>query len=85
MRIRLLITALGPQNQRFGFIGRQGGRRLDFGAVQLEKAPVDQERLAISSKHDVFWLKVAMQDLALMGVLQRVAHIEEPAKQFLEL
>ncbi len=52
---------------------------------QLGQAPVDDQRLAVLAEHDVARLEVAVQHAAAVGVVDRVADVEEPAEQLPQL
>ena len=60
------------------------GRRLGL-AQRLGQPPVDHQRLAVLAHDDVRRLDVAVQDAAAVGVVDRVAYVDEPAQQFPEL
>ena len=60
--------------------------RHDVGlADHLGQPPVDDQRLAVAAQHDVGRLQVAVEHAAAVGVVDRVADVEEPPEQLPEL
>ena len=53
--------------------------------VGLGQAPVDHQRLAVLADDDVARLDVAVQHAAAVGVVDRVADVDEPPQQLAQL
>ena len=61
-------------------------RRARLGPAQrLGQAPVDHQRLAVLADDDVARLDVAVQHAAAVGVVDRVADVDEPPQQLAQL
>src|SRR4029077_12544645 len=54
-------------------------------ADHLGQPPVDHKGLAVRTQHDVARLEIAMNYPPAVGVLHRVADVEEPPQELLEL
>ena len=54
-------------------------------AQRLGQAPVDHQRLAVLADDDVARLDVAVQDAAAVGVVDRVADVDEPPQELAQL
>jgi hypothetical protein len=76
-----IAATIGRVGFTLSLLGRHVGRRAHDLAVQCDghfadfaagKAEVHEVGLALTVDHDVRWLKVAMDDALLVGVMQRV-------------
>ena len=67
-----------------GISVRSSARRVGP-AGGLGQAPVDDQRLAILADDDVARLDVAVEHAPGVGVLDRVADVDEPAEQLAQL
>ena len=54
-------------------------------ADDLGQAPVDHQRLAVLADHDIARLDVAVEHAPAVGISDRVADIQEPSQQLLDL
>ena len=78
-----LGRAAGGRRAERGFVVRVRG---GVGPVErLGQAPINDQRFAIFTDHDVAWLQVAMEHAAAVGILDGVADVEEPPEELLEL
>ena len=50
-------------------------------AQRLGEAPIDHQRLAIFPEHDIAWFQVPVKHTPTVGVLDRVADVDQPAQQ----
>ena len=78
---RSRLTA-GCWHNRQVTIGRTFQRLLH--SLGFGQTPVDDERLAVSTEHDIARLQIPMQHLSTVGIADRVADIDQPIDQIAE-
>ena len=71
----LPLAERGPEGP---LVGRRAGLAV---AHRLGQAPVDHERLAVLAHDHVARLDVAVEHAPAVGVVDRVADVEEPAQE----
>ena len=60
-------------------------RRLAGSSQRLGQPPIDDERFAVLAQHDVARLQVAMQNAAAVGIVDRLAHVDQALQEPPEL